>query len=79
MIERETRDGVAVLRMAHGKVNALDLELLGAIVEALDETTRDGAPPLVLTGTGGSFSAGVDLRRVLDGGRAYIERFLPLR
>jgi enoyl-CoA hydratase len=30
----------------------------------------------VITGTGSAFSAGVDLRRILDGGRAYTEEFL---
>src|SRR5262249_37274872 len=32
---------------------------------------------VVLTGTGAIFSAGVDLFRVLEGGRAYLEQFLP--
>ena len=30
----------------------------------------------MLTGTGSAFSAGVDLRRILDGGRPYTEEFL---
>jgi hypothetical protein len=33
----------------------------------------------VLTGTGSIFSAGVDLFRVLEGGRAYLEQFPPAR
>jgi enoyl-CoA hydratase/carnithine racemase len=32
---------------------------------------------VVITGGGRAFSAGVDLRRLLDGGQEYIERFLP--
>jgi enoyl-CoA hydratase len=32
---------------------------------------------VVLTGRGSSFSAGADLRRLLDGGRAYTEKFFP--
>jgi len=64
MIERETSGQVVVLRMAHGKVNALDLDLLTALTGTLDELAADG-PPLVLTGRGTAFSAGVDLRRIV--------------
>jgi enoyl-CoA hydratase len=78
MIQREDRGPIAVLRLAHGKANALDTELL----EALDRTLRelDDARPaaVVLTGTGSIFSAGVDLLRVLDGGTGYLAGFLPL-
>lgn len=31
----------------------------------------------MLTGSGRSFSAGVDLKRIVDGGPGYVERFLP--
>jgi enoyl-CoA hydratase len=65
-------DGVTVLRIEHGRVNALDLELLDALTAAV--TASDTA--LVLTGSGSAFSAGVDLRRILDGGHAYTEEFL---
>ena len=77
MIHREDRDGTALLRLEHGKVQALDLELLQQIQSAIADVERSNARAIVLIGTGGSFSAGVDLFRVLDGGRAYIERFLP--
>ena len=40
MIERENVDGVAVVRLAHGKVNALDLELLQAITATFRELDR---------------------------------------
>ena len=33
MLETEDRSGVTVLRLQHGKVNALDLELLREITE----------------------------------------------
>ena len=77
MIERSQRDGVTLLRMAHGKANALDLELLEALSRAFEHERRASREPLVLTGSGRIFSAGVDLFRILSGGRAYIERFLP--
>jgi enoyl-CoA hydratase len=74
-INSETSGPVTVLRMAHGKANAIDLELLAALSTNLHRL-RD-APAVVLTGTGTIFSAGVDLFRVVDGGRAYLDRFLP--
>lgn len=80
MIERDELGNVVVLRMAHGKVNVLDLELLTALTAALDELATGepatGAPPLVLTGRGAAFSAGVDLRRIVDGDAEYVGQFL---
>jgi enoyl-CoA hydratase len=78
IVEREDRSGIAILRMNRGKVNALDAELLRALVEVLDEVEASTAGAVVLTGAGSAFSAGVDLFRLLDGGPAYIREFLPL-
>lgn len=66
---------MAVVRLEHGKVNALDLELLRAITATMHDVSSAGA--VVLTGAGRAFSAGVDLRRIVDGGVAYAEEFLP--
>lgn len=77
MIDREDIDGIAVVRLAHGKVNALDLELLTSITEtftALDSSAHRG---VVLTGSGRAFSAGVDLWRIIEGGADYIQAFMP--
>lgn len=77
MIHREDRDEIAVLRIDHGKANAVDLELF----QELDGHLRDlrATPPraMVLTGTGSIFSAGVDLFRVLANEDGYLERFVP--
>lgn len=73
MIELEQRGEVAVLTLAHGKVNALDLDLLLALEREVGQL-RDSA--LVLTGAGSSFCAGVDLRAVLDGSPAETRTFL---
>jgi enoyl-CoA hydratase len=78
MLHRTDHNGVTLLRLDHGKVHALDLELARAIVETLDELDRDaGLRALILTGTGRVFSAGVDLQRLLDGGPAYARAFVP--
>jgi len=77
MIHREPHGPITVLRMDHGKANAMDVELLDGLSEALAEADASDAQALVLTGTGRIFSAGVDLFRVLDGGAEYLGRFLP--
>jgi enoyl-CoA hydratase len=77
MLRTEMRGDIAVLRMEHGKVNALDFELLEELTARLDELESSAAAAMVLTGSGSTFSAGVDLFRLLDGGQGYLERFLP--
>src|SRR4051794_25198641 len=76
MIERETNDGIITLRLAHGKANALDVELLEALIAALAASAD--ARALIVTAGGSIFSAGVDLFRLLEGGEAYVRRFYPL-
>jgi enoyl-CoA hydratase/carnithine racemase len=71
----EEVDGVRVVRLANGPVNVLDLELLRHLTATFEALVD--APAVVLTGAGRAFSAGVDLRRLLDGGAAYTEAFLP--
>ncbi len=74
----EQRDGdVAILRLDHGKVNTLDVELLDAISESLDDLARTSPPAVVLTGSGRVFSAGLDLVRVVEGGGDYIDKLIP--
>ncbi len=75
MISVEERGAIAVVRFDSGRVNLLDLELLLAFTETMHRLA-DG-PAVVLTGTGSVFSAGVDLRRVVAGGPAYLREFLP--
>ena len=77
MLERETRDGVTVLRLTHGKANALDTDLSRALVAELASLANTDTIGVVLTGTGTIFSAGVDLRKLTEGGRPYVESFLP--
>ena len=75
MIEVLDQDGIAIVRIQHGKANALDLELVRAITVTMSEVADAAA--IVLTGAGRAFSAGVDLRRIVDGGAAYVQEILP--
>ncbi len=77
MIERSDNDGITTIRLAHGKASALDVELVDALALAVAEVQASDARALILTGSGSIFSAGVDLYRLVDGGREYAERFLP--
>lgn len=77
MIEREDDGDVAVLRLAHGAVSAMDLELCEAVGKELRALADAPARAVVVTGTGKAFSAGVDLRRIVDGGPEYVAAFLP--
>jgi enoyl-CoA hydratase len=77
MIERSDNDGITTLRLAHGKASALDIEFIDALALAVAEVSASDARALILTGTGSIFSAGVDLFRLVDGGREYAERFVP--
>lgn len=74
----ERRGPIAVLSLRHGRANALDVELCGSLLDALNRVERDGAEAVVLTGSGSIFSAGVDLRRVIEGGGGYVRELLPL-
>jgi enoyl-CoA hydratase len=77
MIARSQQEGVLTLRLEHGKVSALDIELLDALLQELDGVAED-VRALIVTGTGSTFSAGVDLFRLIREGADYVRRFLPL-
>ena len=77
MIRREDRGEIAVLHLEHGKVNAIDLELLDALQRTMITLDRDAQiKAAVVTGTGGNFSAGVDLYRMLDENEDYFRQFI---
>ncbi len=76
MIELEVRDSVTIMRMARGKGNALNLELLQAAGEALQEIENSPARAAVITGQGSVFGAGVDLVELLAGGEDYVRKFV---
>jgi enoyl-CoA hydratase len=65
LVRIEHRDGVRILRLARPPVNALDLELAKAALQAVAGASADaGCTGLVLTGAPGVFSAGIDTREV---------------
>lgn len=72
MTNADVTDGVTIVRFDHPPVNALDLDLLDVIVASM----RNVEGPVVITGAGRCFSAGVDLRALVDGGAEYAERFV---
>jgi enoyl-CoA hydratase len=76
VIAVEQSAGVAVVRLSHGKANALDLELCAAIVATLERLEHSDDRAIVLTGQGRMFSAGVDLVRLAQGGADYVRDFL---
>ncbi len=79
MIHIERRGRVSILRLDHGKVNAIDIELLQALVDSLAEVEKAGPDgPVVLTGSGSVFSAGLDLFRLLKGGVPYVDHLLQI-
>src|SRR5262249_48114337 len=75
MIEVTSQDDVAILRLADGKANAMSIEFCETVTARFAELAD--ARAIVITASGRIFSAGVDLLRLLDGGEAYIRKFLP--
>jgi enoyl-CoA hydratase len=75
-ITLDSHHDVAVLRIDHGKANTLDTDSCRELVLRLEEVSQ--ARAVVLTGTGHIFSAGVDLKRIHEGGASYVSEFLPL-
>jgi enoyl-CoA hydratase len=78
MLSLDSRRPVAVVRLAHGKAHALDLELLEELDRVFAELAGDDeVRAAVLTGTGKIFSAGVDLFRLTREGEEYVDAFVP--
>lgn len=58
------REGIGVLTLDRPPANAMDLVLMGELVEALERLSADVPPALVIAGREGYFSAGADLKAV---------------
>jgi len=61
LVTFELREGVAIVQMDDGKVNALSHDMLAALTKALDRAEEE-ASALVLLGRPGRFCAGFDLK-----------------
>lgn len=77
MIELSHRGGIAILKMAHGRANALDIEFCEAAAAQFEALRGSASKAVVLTGQGPMFSAGVNLLRLSEAGAPYVRRFLP--
>jgi enoyl-CoA hydratase len=64
----EMVDGVAVMTLDDGKVNALSPRMIEIVSDALDELETSDARALVLAGRPGQFCAGLDLYTLMVGG-----------
>jgi enoyl-CoA hydratase len=73
-----TRHGTtALLTLANGKANALDIEFCRALTGQFAELKKSSAEAVVITAEGPIFSAGVDLLRASKDGVKYLRQFLP--
>lgn len=77
MFSVEYQSQLAVLYMQHGPANAMDLEFCLELTRVVKELNQSAAHAIILTGAGKIFSAGVDLPQLLEGGVAYVRKFLP--
>jgi enoyl-CoA hydratase len=77
MIELSHRGSIAIVKIVHGKANALDIELCEAIAAQFEALRVADTKAVILTGNGQMFSAGVNLIRLSDGGADYVRHFLP--
>ena len=78
MFEQAHQSGITTLFLAHGKVNAMDLEFCRGLVRPAGQVKADkDCSALILTARGKVFSAGVDLKRLIREGTDYLEEFLP--
>jgi enoyl-CoA hydratase/carnithine racemase len=75
MLHIVKHEAVTEIQLTRPPVNALNLDLLRALQQALAEAVRDGARGILLAGTQGMFSAGVDVPELLTRDRAGVREF----
>jgi len=74
-ITLDKRDDATIVRMNDGKVNALSTAFLDELADKLEGAIAEGQP-VVLTGNGHAFSAGLDLEEVPTLDRDGLEELL---
>ncbi|MBV9955377.1 MAG: enoyl-CoA hydratase/isomerase family protein [Pseudolabrys sp.] len=77
MIAVTQQGKVAVITLAHGKANAMDIEFCRALTGQFQKLAKSKAEAVVITANGPIFSAGVNLLRASEGGVKYLRQFLP--
>ena len=75
-IVRTLDDGIAVLSLELPRGNAIDPAFMDAFGAALDETRKEGARAVVITGRGKVFCGGLDLLAIGAYDRPTLEGFL---
>ena len=70
-VNTETRDGICILRLDHGKPNSISKEVSEELIAALDKA-EESADAVVLLGKPGMFSAGFDLPTMAEGPAAAV-------
>ena len=78
MLEIISHGEIAELQLNRPPANALNHELLEALLAAYDEVVNGGARGLILSGQAGMFCAGIDVPELLGQDRASIHRFWSL-
>lgn len=71
LVDYKLNDGIAVITMQNGKVNAMSSALFSALNEAFDRAEADKAV-VILAGQPGIFSAGYDLKEMMGGHDAIV-------
>jgi Delta3-Delta2-enoyl-CoA isomerase len=71
----EHEHGVRELRLARPPVNALDPALIAALKQAIEQALADGVSALILSGSPGLFSAGLDIPALLPLDREAMRAF----
>ncbi|WP_312993129.1 enoyl-CoA hydratase/isomerase family protein [Achromobacter animicus] len=74
----QVRDGIAEIHLCHAPVNALDIDVLDALIGALVEANTDPSVRAVLLASGlpGRFCAGLDMKQLLQSTPARVRELL---
>lgn len=76
MIETITHKGdITELRIARPPINLIDVGVLKALRQALASADAEGQRGIILSGTPGVFSSGVDILALVDGDRACVRDY----
>jgi 3,2-trans-enoyl-CoA isomerase len=75
MLQITDHDGLREIRMDRPPANALNLEMVSRLHDAIIEAGNDGVPGLVLSGGEGMFSGGLDVPELLGEPRPVIADF----